>query len=521
MSTETSLEQARPGGARRWKQLMVVSLIGLCALFAGLVIKMAMTRSRQPPKNPGSIAAPISSAEQQAMAEHLAAAVRIPTISLSPLQKDASAVARSAQAFTALHAYLQSTFPLLHAALEREAIASDAAVPGQALLYTWRGSDGTLPPYLLAAHQDVVPVEPGTESRWQQPPFSGALVDGHIWGRGALDDKFSLIGIMEAIERLIKSGYKPKRTLYIGSGHDEEVGGSGAQAITARLAQRGVRVEFALDEGMALVEGMLPGLSQPVALIGLAEKGSVTIEVAVRSQGGHSSMPPTQTAAGILAAALTRLETHQLPVRLSGAPRLMFEHLAPEMPPALRLLMTNLWLFEPVLHWQLAQRPSTNALVRTTTAITMLEGSPKENVLPQRARAYVNFRILPGDSVQAVLEHVRKTVADPRVEVQIAGGRGNEPSTTSSADSPAFARIAQSIRDHFPDAVVAPSLMIGASDVRHYAAVADNAYRFMPILFRPDDLARFHGTDERIAIADFARVVAFYEHFIRQNDEAR
>lgn len=521
MSTQDH-ESFAPSQGKRWlKKIAAALLIGPVLLVAILAIKMALTRSRQPAASQDPPVAVASPAEQQILAEHLAAAIRIPTVSLSPLLQDAAASARSAEAFAALHAHLQLAFPLLHAALEREAITSDKNVPGQALLYMWKGSDPSLPPYLLAAHQDVVPVEPGTESRWQQPPFSGALVDGYIWGRGALDDKFSLLGQMEAIERLLKIGYKPKRTLYLASGHDEEVSGTGAQAIAARLAQRGVHLEFALDEGMAVVKDMLPGVHKPVALIGLAEKGSVTVEVAVRSQGGHSSMPPMQTAAGILATALSRLEQNQMPARLSGAPRLMFDHLAPEMSWVLRLVMTNLWLLDPVLRWQLSQQPSTNAMIRTTTAITMLEGGPKENVLPQRARAIVNFRILPGDTVASVLAHVRSVVADQRVEVQLAAGPGNEPTATSSADVAAFVNLGQSIRQQFPDAVVAPSLMIGASDVRHYATVADNTYRFMPALLLPDDLSRFHGTNERIAITDYGRVVAFYEQFIRQCDSSR
>lgn len=517
MTASPTSDQKRTVG-RLLKKIVLYALAGLLGLVAILAIKMTLTPSRQPPSPQAAVAPSGSGGDPQAMAEHLAAAIRIPTVSQSPLRKDDAARARSAEAFVALHAYLQSTFPLLHATLERELITSDASVPGQALLYTWRGSDSTLRPYLLAAHQDVVPIEPGTESRWQQPPFSGALADGFVWGRGALDDKFNLLGIMEAVERLLKSGYKPKRTLYIACGHDEEVGGTGAKAITARLAKSGVRLEFAMDEGMALVKDMLPGLRRPVALIGLAEKGSVTVEMAVQSTGGHSSMPPLQTAAGILASALTRVEANQMPARLSGAPRLMFEYLASEMPIPLRMVMTNLWLLDPVLRWQLQQQPSTNAMIRTTTAITMLEGSPKENVLPQRARALVNFRILPGDTVESVVAHVRKVTADSRVEVQIAGGSGAEPSAISSVTAPAFGRIAQSIRQLFPESVIAPSLMIGASDVRHYAAVADDAYRFMPILLLPDDLARFHGTNERIAIADYARVVDFFEHFIRQND---
>lgn len=506
-----------PARSPGWRRPVLGFLTLGLGLVAVLAIKAAVTPSRQLPSRTDRAPAPIDATEGQAMANRLAAAVRIPTVSLSPLRADPAAVAQSRQAFAALHAHLQTAFPALHATLTRETLG-DPAIPGAALLYTWEGSDRSLRPYLLAAHQDVVPVEPGSEGRWTHPPFSGEIAGGYVWGRGTLDDKFSLLGLMEAIEHLVKAGYKPKRTLYIGSGHDEEVNGSGAQAIADRLQQRGVRLTFALDEGLALVQGMLPGVKTPVALIGLAEKGAVNVEVAVQATGGHSSMPPPHTAAGILAAALTRIEAQPMPARLAGAPRLMFEHIAPEMAAPLRLLMTNLWLLAPIVRWQLGQQPSTNAMIRTTTAITMLEGSPKENVLPQRARAIVNFRILPGDSVATVVDHVRRVVADPRVEVQVAEGGGREPSPTSSETSPAFGHIAQSIRDLFPSAVVAPALMIGASDVRYYTGVADNTYRFMPLLLLPDDLARFHGTDERIAIADYARVVSFYEHFIRQND---
>lgn len=519
MSTDAQTTAAG-GGAPRSRSVRR-TVLGLAALglglVAGLTIKAAVTPSRQLAARADRAPPPIAAPEQHAMAERLAAAIRIPTISLSPLKSDPAALAQSRQAFAALHAHLQTAFPALHAALTRE-VLEDAAVPGAALLYTWEGSDRSLRPYLLAAHQDVVPVEPGSEGRWAHPPFSGEIADGYVWGRGTLDDKFSLLGLLEAIERLVKAGYKPKRTIYIGTGHDEEVAGTGAQAIADRLGKRGVRLDFALDEGLALVQGMLPGVKTPVALVGLAEKGAVSIEVAVQATGGHSSMPPAHTAAGILAQALTRIESQPMPARLTGAPRLMFEHIAPEMAPPLRLLMTNLWLLAPIVRWQLAGQPSTNAMIRTTTAITMLEGSPKENVLPQRARAIINFRILPGDSVASVLEHVRRVVADPRVAVQVASGEGREPSPTSSETAPAFVHIAQSIRDLFPTAVVAPALMIGASDVRYYTSVADNTYRFMPLVLQPDDLARFHGTDERIAIADYARVVSFYEHFIRQND---
>jgi carboxypeptidase PM20D1 len=360
-------------------------------------------------------------------------------------------------------------------------------------------------------HLDVVPVEPGTEAAWQHPPFSGAIADGFIWGRGAMDDKFTVVGLMEAAETLLAGGFQPQRTVYFAFGHDEELGGDhGAAAMAAELERRGVRAEFVLDEGGALIERAVPGLSGPLACIGVAEKGSVSVRLEARAAGGHSSAPPRHTAVGKIAAAVAALEREPLPARLSPPVRAMLEFVAPELPLVpYRLIMANLWLFEPFLLRALTSEPATNATVRTSTAATMIGGGIKENVLPASAWAVVNYRILPGDRVESVLTHVRSVVRDPDVEIRPLPG-SREPTVVSPANVPAFDLLAKSVRSVFPEAVVAPYLTIGGTDVRHYQRVSTNLYRFMPLVADRSDLARMHGTNERVSVEGYKRGVQFY-----------
>ena len=313
-----------------------------------------------------------------AMSQRLAAALAIPTTS-------ATAESPSLDRFLELHTLLQTQFPRVHAQLEREVVA-DAS-----LLYRWKGREAC-PGVLLAAHQDVVPVEAGSETRWIKPPFSGAVADGFIWGRGALDDKGSVVAILEGVERLVRAGFVPQRTVYLAFGHDEELSGVyGARAIAALLRERGVHLDFVLDEGMIIADGMMPGARQPVALVGLAEKGYLSLELLAHSSGGHSSMPPPHTAVGVLSRAVQRIEDHPFPTDLRPPASQLFAYVGPDLGGPLRYVFTNLWLLRPIVMWQLGQKASTAAMLRTTTAATIFEGGPKDNVLPQRARAVVNL----------------------------------------------------------------------------------------------------------------------------------
>jgi len=439
-----------------------------------------------------------------AAARHLSAAIRFRTVShQDPAQDDR-------QQWRDLRDFLARTYPATHRALKRE------LVNGDGLLYTWPGSDPAARPILLMAHQDVVPVEPGTESSWTHPPFDGTIADGFVWGRGALDDKASLISIMEAVESLVTDGFRPRRTVYIASGFDEEVGGhQGAAAIAALLASRNVRLEYVLDEGRAVVEGLVPDVSRPVALIGVAEKGFVSAELTCEMEGGHSSMPPPATAVGVLAAAIDRLERHQMPARLRGVTRENLRSLAPYMPFGRRMMLSNLWLFGPFVTRALEREPVTNAAVRTTTAPTIFQAGVKENLLPSRARAVVNFRILQGDSVAGVLDHVRRVVADERVTVRRLEGTVSEPSPESSTASPAYRAIAAGALAFAPDAVASPSLFVGGTDSRYFAGLADDVYRFSPARLRAEDLKRIHGTNERYAVDQLAPAIDFYRRILR------
>lgn len=334
-------------------------------------------------------------------AERLAAGIRIPTIS------HGDSTLRDPSSFAALRELLTASFPLSHSVLKGEVVGLDG------LLYTWAGSDPSLQPVVLLGHMDVVPVEGGTESAWKHPPFSGSIADGFVWGRGTMDDKSTVFGILEATELLLTSGFRPRRTIHLAFGADEEAGGVRSAAVIAKLlASRGVRPLFVLDEGGMVVQGVLPGIESPVAVVGIAEKGYLTLELTAKGEGGHSSVPPPQTAAGILARAITRLEDNQMPAEVRGATANLFDAIGREMPFGMRMLFANRWLFDPVIEWKMGSVPRSNATIRTTTAVTMLQGSPKDNVLPSRAKAAVNFRILPGDDIASVTSHVKRVIDD-------------------------------------------------------------------------------------------------------------
>jgi len=417
--------------------------------------------------------------------------------------------------FQAFAEYLKRAFPRVHEDLTLEMVG------GHSLLYTWAGADTELPPVILLAHSDVVPIEPGTEGDWTHPPFSGRIVDGEVWGRGAMDDKASLMAILEGAEILLERGYTPDRTLLLAFGHDEEVGGGeGAAAVASLLAGRGIRGAYVLDEGMAIVEGTFPGIGEPVALLGLAEKGYMSLLLSVEVEGGHSSMPPESSAIGILAGAVGALESHPMPARLDGPSRMLLEELAPHAPFGTRLVLGNLWLFRGLVTHLMARVPEMNAALRTTTAPTLFQAGVKDNVLPSRAQAVVNFRILPGDSGEDVLGHAREAVADSRVRVEIYRGPPRDPSPISSPQGPGYGEIEATIREVFPGTLVAPFLTLGGTDSKHYAGVAEDVYRFAPLRFSEDYSQGVHGTNERIPVRHYLDMVRFYARLMERAGSA-
>ncbi len=413
------------------------------------------------------------------------------------------------EAFAGLHQKLAELYPLVHARLERRVIA------GYSLLYTWPGTDAVLEPILLMAHQDVVPADPATLAEWTHAPFTTGVVEGRVWGRGALDCKGPLVGELEAVEYLLRHGFQPLRTVYLAFGHDEEVGGTGARATAVWLQDHGVELKAVLDEGGVIAEAVLPGVDGPAALVGNVEKGYLTLELSVTQPPGHSAAPPKHTAIGILARAITRIEARPLPSRLDMVVS-MFRGLGTALPFSLRLVMANTWLFGGALKRVLSASMMTNAMTRTTAAATVVSGGVKDNILPGEARALVNFRLLPGDTRADVLDRVGRIIDDDRVVVQAgASSFKNEPSPVSPTDTAAFGQLSTTIRQIFGAIPVAPYLVFGGTDARSYHLVCKNIYRFSPVRMDKQDLERIHGIDECIAVDDLDKMVRFFVQLIR------
>lgn len=474
---------------------------GLRTLLGVLLGVLPASGGAEPPAEaslPQVSAAPSSRSPEHRLAE----ALRFPTLSSQEGE------ARDPAPFRALHAYLERAFPRVHALLERETVAD------LSLLYRWPGTAPELAPVLLAAHLDVVPVPEDQREAWSHPPFAGVVADGYVWGRGALDDKAGVLGVLEAVETLAAEGFTPRRTVYLAFGHDEEVGGDeGAGAIAARLEARDVRALFSLDEGLAITDGAILGIEPPIAVIGIAEKGYLTLRLHCTGAAGHSSTPPPRSALGCLARAILRLEENPFPPRLDGVVARTLDAVAPHLPWTAQLALRAPWLLGPLVTGRLEAHPGTNALLRTTTAVTMARAGVKENVLPRVAQATVNFRLMPGDEGAAVRRRVAELLEGLPVEIETL--RVTEASGVASTRSPAWRLIREAVARVAPEAIVAPGLVAGGTDSKHYARVAENSYRFMPYRLGPKDLERIHGVDERIAVANYHELVRFYRSVLQ------
>lgn len=412
--------------------------------------------------------------------------------------------------FVAFLDWLEASFPLTFSRLEVERVSE------LSLLLTWPGHDPALDPILLMAHYDVVPVEPGTEDEWTHPPFSGALAEGFVWGRGALDNKSGVTGLLEAVEALLAAGFEPQRTVTLAFGHDEEVSGqAGAMRIAARLAERGVRLHWVLDEGGYVITDGL-GLDGPALAIGTAEKGYLSLRLQARAPGGHSSSPPERTAVGMLATAIERIQSDPFETRLQPPVSESTAIIGSRRGFVTRMLVTNQWLFGPLLRADLAGQPATRATVRTTIAPTMISGGAKDNVLPQRAEAVINFRVLQGDSVESVTERVRGHVDDLPIEIEPWGSFIEvEPSPVTPTDSGLYRTLAALGAATWPQAVSFPNLLAGGTDSRHYQALTDQVIRFMPLAVSYQQVEGVHGTDERLGVESYLEGIRFYASLIK------
>lgn len=410
--------------------------------------------------------------------------------------------------FSRLKGELPALFPLVHAAMTREE-PSD-----RALLYTWKGKNDRLAPVILCAHFDVVPV--ADLAGWKHDPFAGEIIDGEVWGRGTQDIKVLMASALEAAETLIGRGFSPQRTIYFAFGGDEEVGGQrGAAAIARHLAAKGIKASFLMDEGGPISVGMLSFASRPLALIGVAEKGYADLRLRARGEGGHASMPPRRTAPGDLARAIAAVEAHPSPARLTRTVKSFLARLAPESRQPYRFLFSQLWMTAPFIIKAFSASPTTNALIRTTMACTMLKGSPKENVLADSAEATLNVRILPGQSSGDVVARLARLVAPFGAEVSIKHeGHVVEASDESGTDHEGWKAIETALRDSHPEVACLPFLFSAATDTKHYRDIVEATYRFTPLIQSQEDLKGVHADNEKVRIADLDRCADFYGKLI-------
>ena len=483
----------------------MIAVYIILALLVLLVIVLAVNTIRKKPKKTTAQSPVPLDLDKDKLAKNLSGMIQHKTVTSSTMDgfdKDA---------FLGLHAYIEKTYPLLHKTLEKEVVNT------YSLLYKWTGSGSEKKPFLMMAHMDVVPVDERTADKWTHEAFSGAIADGYVWGRGAIDMKGQLAAILESVEYLIGEGYVPKRDIYIALGHDEEAMGTlGAQKIVDRLSEKGIRLDFVIDEGGVVMDGKVMNVDAMVAAVGICEKGYADIKLIAESAGGHASRPPKQTAVGALAKAIVALEKHHMKPTLNKPLKDMLDAVGGYMRFPLNVIASNLFLTKPLLLKGFGSSSTGAAMVRTTAAPTMLQGSSAPNTLAERAEAVVNFRISPDDTVSELLTHIKRTVGD---DIKLEVIQAYEPSGVSATDTEAYRIIKETIMTMFPGYVVSPYLMVGATDSRRYAAVADGIYRFQPFRSMADDLDTIHATNERLHIESLREGVEFFVQLVKKADE--
>lgn len=448
---------------------------------------------------------PAERVDLERYSKNLSDAIKIKTIS----NVDESKVDWAA--FDELHALFEERYPLIHKTLKKEVVGKAS------LLYTWEGKNPDLDPIALLGHQDVVPVSAGTEQDWEHDPFSGDVADGYIWGRGAVDMKNHVVGVLEAVETLLEDGFVPERTVLLCFGHNEEVVASpdnGAKKISALLESRGVRLDSVLDEGGAILPIKVPGIiDKNLAGIGIAEKGYCDYRISLTAKGGHSSTPPNHTALGKMADVIKDIENNQFKSEITSIVDGLLDKVGRNTSFLARNVLCNAKYLKPVLKVVMSNIPQAASFVRTTTAVTMAEGSPQANVLPQKASVAVNFRVMPGQTIADVKTHLQKVIKNKNVEIELIGGQ--EPSNISPTDSRAFKAIEEICFRMNNKNVAAPYLVMGGTDARNYQNICDNVYRYSPFMLDPKLLGTMHGTNERIEIASFEDGLAFFKRYIK------
>ncbi len=438
--------------------------------------------------------------------ERFAELIKLRTVSsYSPEDEDSSFLEKFPQRLAEL-------YPSAHKAMEREFIGN------RSIVYRWTGTKPSLEPVLGMAHYDVVP--PGNPESWEHPPFSGEISDGRIYGRGTLDDKGMLAAWMEAVDRLAAAGFQPVRTLYLAFGGDEETTGRrGAGKMSAVFAERGLHFAFILDEGGAVATDQLEDFTcRPVALIGAAEKGYITLKLTSESMPGHSSAPPKHSAIGLLCDAVSALEANLFPMRLTEIPSEMLRTLGTAIGGMKGFVLKHNKLFRRVILKLLAGNPGMAGMVRTTLAPTVIRGGERDNVLPETAEAFVNMRILHGDSSALIITRVEKIISKSvhgKVVVETVEGSAFEPVPTSPISGVFWNLLKKQAEKTWAEVIVAPYLMTALTDSRWYAPLSRCIYRFMPMEVNQSEMKCVHAPNESVSLTAWGKAVDYLEGVIK------
>jgi len=439
--------------------------------------------------------------------EKLVRAVQMRTVSFSDAEKIDYREFRKFQQFT------EEAFPDLCG------VCTVTSLNDMALLLVWEGKDPKKKPTGFVAHYDVVPAE--NDHLWNHPPFNGVIEDGYVWGRGTLDLKGFLIALLEAGNQLAKEGFVPHRSIYFLLGGDEETAGlHGAGRISALLKEKGVFFDALYDEGSIVASGMIPGVRKPAAVVGIAEKGQLTVLLKARGADGHAARPPKGTAIGVLSRAVAKIERNPFPLRLTPSVYQFVSCLAPLQAGIKRFLLSNIGLFKNFVMKQLARDSDLAALLRTTQAPTVIRGGDADNVLPLHAEALINCRLLPGDTVAGVLQRYRRLLKGMDVEVSVAPGtRSTEAIPASDCNSRGFRNLSAALLSTYPDAVILPYIVTVATDSKHYTDIAGGIFRIMPFLIDSDELSRIHGINERISVDNLHRGISHFKALLQGGDD--
>jgi carboxypeptidase PM20D1 len=473
-----------------------LSLLGL-AMFVLMSVLIFNTLRNKPNNNQQLVT--LEALPHNAI-EHMSAAIQLKTETPNDEYQFDTAT------FMHYRKFIENSYPLIHKNLKRTIVDSFNYI------YEWKGTDTSLLPMVLMAHYDVVPVEESAIKLWHAKPYGGEIKEDYIWGRGVLDDKSSMVSILEATEAQLQKGFQPKQTILLCFGADEESSGKGATAVVKYFKEQHKRFDLVVDEGGEISTEDNKSVIAPIASIGVGEKGYVTLVLTAQKAGGHSSIPANHTAIDILSRAITKVNDNPIPTKLTTPIKAYLNSISAYDESFLhKLALSNLWLFESAVTKSMTEEPASNALVRTTLVPTVFNSGVRDNVIPTFATAYINSRILPGQSSKDVFDYVQKVIDDTNIKITYYKNYMTEPSPTTDVNSKYYKRVEKVVRSVVKDVVVAPMLMVGATDSRNYREVSDGVVNFTPLT----DAKGYHGIDERMLISDFQKCFNFYTLLIK------